>query len=185
MRLNRKRAVYGLIVCLSILLCGCASRPETTAQDAQPSTCGDLLVYYNELAAKTDVETATTETATLSAGSLTDICTQLRQAIVYSMPGGRQQNDKQALELLYDLELTGMLFGRDLQFKNMLFQHVTQRQELRDQIAAQKERLAEVETLNINLHKRLTTLQSQLDQLKSIEVEIDKKERSLTSPTND
>jgi len=185
MRLNRKRAVYGLVVCLSILLSGCAPRPEATVSDDQPSTCGDLLIYYNKLSAKTDVETAISGKTTLSAGAHSAICTKLRQAIVYSMPGSRQQNDKQALELLHDLELTDVLHSRDLQFKNMLILHVTQRQELRDLIAAHKERLAEVESQNIDLHEQLTTLQSQLDQLKSIETEIDKKERSLTSPTND
>ena len=87
------------------------------------------------------------------------------------MPGSKQQNDIQALILLNDLKLSGTLTKSDQQFNDMLLQHVSQRQELRNMIGSQDERLKKTET--------------QIDQLKDIEVEIDKKERSVTSPIDE
>lgn len=84
----------------------------------------------------------------------------------------------------------------------MLLQHVLQRQYLAKTIATQNQKLKKTEMQNIvlrnqlktlmNLKKtraqnivlrsQLKTLQSQLDQLKNIEIEIDRKERSIISP---
>jgi hypothetical protein len=87
------------------------------------------------------------------------------------MPGSKQQNDKKALTLLKDLKQAEMLSEDDQRFNNMLLQHVSQRQELRNMIGSQDQLLKQTET--------------QLDQLKSIEVEIDKKERSVSSPVDE
>jgi hypothetical protein len=158
---------------------------ETAATDALLPTCGDPITYYSGLAVQTNEEISTASTTTLPVKQPTDACPKLRKAIFLSMPGHNDQNDKEALELLEDLKRTGMLSDSDLRFSNMLLQHVSQRQDLREQTASQKKRLVEVETQNTVLRNRLKTLQSQLDQLQNIEVEIDKKERSLAAPIND
>ena len=177
---------------MSLLLSSCAPSTinvermpnKVAATDATPPACGDLVNYHSGLAAQTKEETPAVDATILSLEHAEDACPKLRKAIFLSMPGHNHQNDKEALELLKDLKRTGMLSGSDLQFSNMLLQHVSQRQDLRESITAQQHRLLEVETQNTVLRNRLTTLQSQLDQLKDIEVEIDKKERSLTSPDN-
>jgi hypothetical protein len=84
------------------------------------------------------------------------------------MPGSKQQDDKKALVLLKQLNHSEELSERDQQFNNMLLEHVSQRQNLRNMIGTQDEQLKKTET--------------QLDQLQNIEVEINKKERSVTSP---
>ncbi len=87
------------------------------------------------------------------------------------MPGSIQQNDIQALILLNELKLSGTLSKSNQQFNDMLLQHVSQRQDLRNMIGTEDEPLKKTET--------------QIDQLKDIEVEIDKKERSVTSPIDE
>jgi len=193
MLLKNNMAVYGIVVCISILQTSCAPSVlkdvqtpiEATAVDAQPMTCDDPLSYYSGLAAQTNEKLSTAETTTLPVENATDECLKLNKAIRLSMPGIQQQNDKEALVLLEHLKHTGVLSGSDLQFNNMLLRHVSQRQDLRKMIAAQEKRLVRTETQITVLRNQLKTLQLQLDQLKNIEVEIDKKERSLTSPTSE
>ena len=193
MLLNKDMAVYVIVISMSILLSSCAStspkggqKPaEATATDTQPLTCGDPLAHYSGLAAQTNEGSSTVDTTALSVEHVPDVCRKLHEAIVLSMPGSVQQNDKEALVLLQGLTRTNMPSDSDLQFKNMLLQHVSQRQDLREKIAAQHKRLVEVEKQNTVLSNQLKTLQLQIDQLKDIEVEIDRKERSLTSPNND
>ena len=133
-----------------------------------PAPCGDPLDYFNKLSAQTDKQLATTEITTLTVKNDTEACFKLQKAIWLSMPGSKQQDDKKALVILKELKLSGALSESDQRFHNMLLQHVSQRQGLRNMIGSQDEQLKKTET--------------QLDQLKDIEVEIDKKERSVTSP---
>lgn len=181
--------IYGIFACISALQTGCVQNDpkkvsvpaEATAVEAQ-SSC-DPLGYYNELA-RADDKPSTTETSIWHVASSTNACLKLREAIRLSMPGRKQQNDKKALELLKDPERSGVLSDSDLRFNNMLLQHVSQRQNLRKMIAGQEKRLVKTEAQNTVLRNQLKILESQLDQLKNIEVEIDKKERSVTTPTD-
>lgn len=185
--------MYGTVVCVSILQTSCAlsnlkgveTSAEATAVDAQLPACDNPLIFYSELAAQANNEPSTAETSTLPVENSTDVCLKLREAIRLSMPGSKQQNDKKALVLLEDLKHTHVLSGSNLLFNNMLLQHVSQRQNLRITIDTQEKRLINTETQNTVLRNQLKTLQSQLDLLKNIEVEIDKKERSVTSPINE
>ncbi len=187
MLMTKNIIIYGILACISALQAGCmqnnpkAVPAEATVVEAQPSC--DPLGYYNELA-QADDKTSTTETNTWPVESSTNVCLKLREAIRLSMPGCKQQNDKKALVILKDLERSQVLSDSDLRFNNMLLQHVSQRQSLRTMIGAQEQRLVKTEAQNTVLSNQLKTLQSQLDQLKNIEVEIDKKERSVTSPTD-
>ena len=186
-------AVYGIIVCISILQTSCATNNrkgiqtpvEATAADAWPPTCEDPLNYYSRLAAQADDEPSTVKTNSLAVENSTDWCLKLREAIRLSMPGSEQQSDIEALVLLQDLRRTGALSGSNLKFNNMLLEHVSQRQDLRKMLAAQQQRLIKTETQNTVLRNQLKILQSQLEQLKNIEVEIDKKERTVSSPINE
>jgi len=187
MLLNKYLAVYGTIVCISILQTSCATSnlKGITAADSRPPTCGDSLNYYSQLEAQENDEPSTANTNTLPVENSTDVCLKLREAIRLSMPGSEQQNDKEALVLLQELKRTGVLSGSSLQFNNMLLEHVSQRQYLHKTLDAQQKRLIKVETQNTILRNQLNTLQSQLEQLKNIDVEIDKKERKVSSPINE
>lgn len=187
MLMTKNIVIYGILACISALQTGCVQNEpkkvsvpaEATAVEAQ-SSC-DPLGYYNEQA-QADDKPSTTETNIWHVESSTNACLKLHEAIRLSMPGRKQQNDKKALELLKDLARTGVLSDNDLRFNNMLLQHVSQRQNLRKMIGGQEKRLVKTEAQNTVLRSQLKILELQLDQLKNIEVEIDKKERSVTSP---
>jgi len=193
MLLNKYLAAYGTIVCISILQTSCTMSNlkgiqtpiEATGADARPPNCDDSLNYYSQLAAQANDKPSTVNTNTLPVENSTDVCLKLREAIRLSMPGSEQQSDKEALVLLQDLKRTGVLSGSSLQFNNMLLEHVSQRQYLHKTLDAQQNRLIKVETQNTILRNQLKTLQSQLEQLKNIDVEIDKKERKVSSPINE
>ena len=158
---------YGILSCTSILhTAGMAGNYISVS-----TPCGNPLDYYNELSVQMDKKLSPTETHALPAIDNVHACFKLREAIRLSMPGSKQQNDIQALILLNDLKLNGTLSKSNQQFNDMLLQHVSQRQDLRNMIGSQDERLKKTET--------------QIDQLKDIEVEIDKKERSVTSPIDE
>jgi hypothetical protein len=158
---------YGILSCIFILHTACMAGNYIS----ESTPCGNPLDYYNELSVQTDKELSPTETHALPAINNVHACFKLREAIRLSMPGSKQQNDIQALILLNDLKLSGILSKSDQQFNDMLLQHVSQRQDLRNMIGSQDEQLKKTET--------------QIDQLKDIEVEIDKKERSVASPIDE
>ena len=159
--------IFGILSCIFVLQTACMAGNYISAS----TPCENPLDYYNELSAEEDKELSSAETHALPADNETHACFNLQQAIRLSMPGSKQQNDIQALTLLKDLKLSGELSKSDQQFNDMLLQHVSQRQDLRNMIGSQDERLKKTET--------------QIDQLKDIEVEIDKKERSVTSPIDE
>lgn len=193
MLLNKYMTVYGAIVCISILQTSCATGNlkgiqapvEATAADAWPTTCDDTLNYYSQMQAEANDEPSTENTSTIPVENSTDVCLKLGEAIRLSIPGSEHQSDKEALVLLQDLKRTGVLSGSTLQFNNMLLEQVSQRQHLRKMLDVQQKRLIKTETQNTVLRNQLKTLQSQLEQLKNIEVEIDKKERTVSSPINE
>ena len=159
---------YGILSCIFILHTDCIANNYISAS----TPCGNPLDYYSELTAQTDEELSSTAPPdTLPVGNTTHVCFKLQEAIRLSLPGSKQQNDIQALILLNALKTSEALSKSDQQFNNMLLQHVSQRQELRNMIGNQDELLKKTET--------------QIDQLQHIEVEIDKKERSVTSPIDE
>ena len=158
---------FVILSCIFILQTACMAGNYISAS----TPCGNPLDYYYELSAAEDKELPSTETHIPPADNDIHACFKLQEAIRLSMPGSKQQNDIQALTLLKDLKLSGALSKSDQQFNDMLLQHVSQRQDLRNMIGTQDERLKKTET--------------QIDQLKDIEVEIDKKERSVASPIDE
>lgn len=189
MRVTNNRSVYAIAVCISILHTGCTSNnvkneqtlTGVTVGEAKPSACVGSLDYYNQLPDWADDEPAKTIISPLPVANDEDVCLKLREAVRLSVSGNNQQSDKKALELLSDLKGNGMLSGSDLQFTNMLLRQVSQRQNLRKMIDAQEKRLVKTEMQNTVLRNQLKTIKSQLNELKNIEVEIDKKERSVNS----
>jgi septal ring factor EnvC (AmiA/AmiB activator) len=159
---------------------------------SESTPCGNPLDYYSELSAQTGKEPSTTETRALPTKSDTNACLKLQEAINLSMPGNKRQNDKKALIILKDLKHSGKLSKSDQRFNDMLLQHVSQRQNLRNMIDTQDKRLKKTKTqldkTETQLDKTETQLdktETQIDQLQHIEAEIDKKERSVTSPIDE
>ncbi len=158
--------------------------------------CDDLINYYNvpKTVVENNLDTEKLHSLAIEDGS--DACLKLRQAVRLSMPDGKQQCDAKALVILTELKDREILSDKDQRFNNMLLRHVSQRQNLLKIFAARemslkdieqensqlREQIQKIQTQNTVLRNHLNTLQSQLDQLKNIEIEIDKKERSVISP---
>ncbi len=180
--------IYGLLLCCLIMQTSCipGNTQNVPVKKAtlkiQPSACADLLSYNNKLAAQTDEQPSKKSNLISATKNSTKACLKLREAIELSIPGSDHQSNSKALALLKDLKRSKILIERDQQFSNLLLQHISQRQKLHQIISTQKNQLKKIKIKNTVLHNQLDTLQSQLNQLKNIEVEIDKKERSVTSP---
>jgi hypothetical protein len=149
----------------------------------QPVACDDdPLDFYNAIHVLDDTEADAKSSNTMHTEKFRQDCLKLLKAIKLSMPGTKNQNDEKALSLLNELTQNSTLVGRDLKFSRLLLQHVSQRQQFRTKLELLQKRRIIVEQKNTALTNQIETLQSQLDQLKNIEIEIDKKERSVISP---
>ncbi len=185
------RTFYGALISMIILQAGCLSRPiinepspdKSIEMKADSVACeDDPLDYYNAMPVLSEVAPRHDIDSGIERQKVDEDCSKLRKAIRLSIPGSEFQNDEQALVLLNEIKLNSTLVGRDLKFSLMLLQHVSQRQQLRNMLALQeKHRIKTVEKNKI-LKSQLETLQLKLDQLKNIEIELDKKERSVISP---
>jgi hypothetical protein len=203
------RILFGALSCILILQTGCLrnspeNKPgpfvatglknienesglfEAGGLKAGPVDCeDDPLDFYKAMPVLDDTEAGAKSSKTILAEKLSEDCQKLRKAIKLSIPGSKKQNDEKALSLLNELMQNSVLVGRDLKFSMLLLQHVSQRQQLRKKILLQEKRRLITEQKNAELQSQLETLQSQLDQLKNIEIEIDKKERSVISPISE
>ncbi|MBE9561225.1 MAG: hypothetical protein IMF15_10580 [Proteobacteria bacterium] len=171
--------VYAILTAALSLQAGCRFNDIKDT----PQSCTNSLNYYDEGQTAANDKPPTKQDKAVK--EIPDACIKLSEAIRLSMPGGKQQDDEKALLILKDLKHSATLSGSDQQFNNMLLQHISQRQSLRELINTQKISLKKIETQNAILRNQLKTIQSQLDQLKNIEVEIDKKERSVISPMSE
>jgi hypothetical protein len=180
-------ALSGMI----ILQAGCLSHPVINepapdkAIEMKADFVGcedDPLDYYNATPVLSEVAPMYVGDNGVERQKMDEDCSKLRKAIRLSIPGSEIQNDEEALVLLNQLKLDSTLVGRDLKFSLLLLQHVSQRQQLRKMLTVQEKRRIKADEKNRILKSQLETLQSQLDQLKNIEIELDKKERSVTSP---
>jgi len=188
---TKNRIKYGLLFCLLIFQAGCMPAKTkvepmmpiaATVLNSQPPVCDYPLDYNSQQASQLGEVSSVTENAGLPAINNMVACAMLRKAIKLSKPGSNQQENSNALLLLKELKKNNTLSDSDQRFSNLLFQYVAQRQQLVKEIAELENSLKKTRTQNTVLRNRLNTLQSQLNQLKNIEVEIDKKERSVTSP---
>jgi hypothetical protein len=187
----KNRVLFGFFSCFLILLNGCLQNRINSDSDTiamaslktETVSCeDDPLDFYNAMPVLDDINEDEKPEHTLPADKLRQDCMKLRKAIQLSIPGRNIQNDEKALSLLNELTKNSTLVGRDLKFSILLLQQVSQREQLRKVIEAQKKRHIKSEQKITALKSQLETLQSQLDQLKNIEIEIGKKERSVISP---
>lgn len=196
--MNKKWMLYGALAWLFTLQTGCmrsqvieAPQPPaprlipTTIEKAVFANCHDILIYHISRPNPT-LMTSRVETAhALPHKEALNACIKLNEAIKLSTPGEKKQDDKRAMTLLKELHQDGVLVGSDLLYSKLMYQHISQSQALRKSIDTLKKHLKKTEAQNTKLKNQLGTLQSQLDQLKNIEIEIEKKERSVISTTDE
>ncbi|HID46563.1 MAG TPA: hypothetical protein EYP34_12520 [Chromatiaceae bacterium] len=184
------------LLLLSILLLGaCAMDQRSSGPPASPlmtdtllnTGCGDLLDDY-ETFSLLDKEGRRQMLKNLSGiwGITHDHCGQLRLALLLSHPEQSDKDRQKALKLL-----KGLLSGEELRdpgahrlakFMGDQLQQIRAQKlktlELRHQLKAQQ-------AISRQLSAELATLQTQIQQLKNIEQNINEKERYIITPSTD
>jgi len=160
----------------TLLLAACAHLPKPIA--AQTDTaCGDLSEFYAEVSRLPPADSA----ALLDAlrGNPRRPCDHLRLALLLSRPGTTYQDDAAAADAL-------SLFLRDTDpmthpargLARLLDDDLAERRRLHTEAKGLQQRLAQAQDKSKTLQSRLQALQTQLNQLKSIERVINEKERN-------
>lgn len=145
--------------------------------------CGDPLRYQNIISRMTpderqmelnklDAELETTDS----------YCPILHLAMMLSTPVPDIQNDRKSVKLFEKVQSMRDVTPDDMEFTEVSLNHLRQRQGLRNRIGAFAKELQLNKKYNTILEQKITVLQSQIEQLKSLEVEMGKKEQSVIVP---
>ncbi|MCB1755733.1 MAG: hypothetical protein KDJ38_09435 [Gammaproteobacteria bacterium] len=152
-------------------------------QPALVQTCGNPLQYQKLLAGMIEEERQQElDRLDQELESSDSYCTVLHLAIMLSTPAGDVQNDSKSIKLYEKVQTMEAVSVDDMDFTIVNLNHLRQRQDLRNRIGAYDKELQANKKQNKNLQQQITVLQSQIEQLKSLEVEIGKKEQSVIAP---
>lgn len=172
----------------AILLTGCTDlHPQTSLALTSPmvvTDCGDLLGYYTNISHMNSEHRKQELTATSESWSFAaDGCKQLRLALMLSQPGNSEKDRKKALKLLTDLlDERNDINIEALQLAGMLKDQLEQLQSQQLLIRQLRHMLKQEREASDLLLKQLTDLESQLEQLKNIEENINEKEQAIITP---
>jgi hypothetical protein len=146
--------------------------------------CGDLLGYYTNISRMNSERRKQELTATSESwSSAADGCKQLRLALMLSQPGNSEKDRKKALKLLTDLlDERNDINIEALQLAGMLKDQLEQLQSQQLLIRQLRHMLKQEREASDLLLKQLTDLESQLEQLKNIEENINEKEQAIITP---
>ncbi|WP_456404132.1 hypothetical protein [Thiolapillus sp.] len=184
-----------LLLIAPLLLSACAAPQPKAVPKASPladetlvsNSCGNLLEDYETFSLMDEVARKQRLNSVSSIWMLTrDSCEQLRLSLLLSQPQGSDKDRQKALKLLKELLTNNAL--QDPQARQLAAL-------LRDQL--QLARAQKLRTLDLRhrlqaqraasrgLSEQLDNLQSQLQQLKNIEKNINEKEQSIITPSTD
>ena len=172
----------------AILLTGCTDlHPQTSLALTSPmvvTDCGDLLGYYTNISHMNSERRKQELTATSESWSFAaDGCKQLRLALMLSQPGNSEKDRRRALKLLTDLlDERNDINIEALQLAGMLKDQLEQLQSQQLLIRQLRHMLKQEREASDLLLKQLTDLESQLEQLKNIEENINEKEQAIITP---
>jgi len=172
----------------AILLTGCTElHPRTSLALTSPmvvTDCGDLLGYYTNISRMNSDRRKQELTATTESWSFApDGCKQLRLALILSQPGNTEKDRKKALKLLTDLlDERNDINIEAFQLAGMQKDQLEQLQSQQLLIHQLRHMLKQERVASQLLLKQLTDLESQLEQLKNIEENINEKEQAIITP---
>jgi hypothetical protein len=162
------------------------AEPEVTAPttNATISTACDIIHYYHVISLlnneqeKQAVESLLSKTA--NSGTLSD-CDQIKLAILLSVPGSSLQDDKTSLELLTNfIQNAQTITLADITFANLLKEFVEERSQIRYQHTKTRDLLILQQQQTEALKEELAKTRQQLQQLKSLESELNHQEKRIT-----
>ncbi|MEE9411639.1 MAG: hypothetical protein V3V22_01165 [Methylococcales bacterium] len=185
-----------LTIMLVILLQSCTNHNQSGNTQPQPkhvaptvnhtkiSTACNIIHYYqlisvlNDAQEKQAAETLLSKTS--GSGKLSD-CNQIKLAILLSAPGSGLQDDKTSLELLSDFIQTAQSITQaDLTFATLLKEFVEERSLIRYQHTKTRDLLILQQQETKTLKENLTKTRQQLQQLKSLESELNHQEKRIS-----
>ncbi len=189
------RQGMGMIAALLLTACAQVQTVNTTsAQPGNSETCDGVMEFYTAVSLLSSEAQGTLQQA-LRANQLLDEnpCNQLRLAILLSKPDTNFRDDSAVDTLLKDfLNTAGYTHAPSRSFASLLIDMVNERQWLQANIDHLTQAISQEETVSQTLARKLKqqhiatkALQSQLDQLQSIERDINEKEQSAATTAAD
>jgi len=186
---------------LALLLSACAQLPFGLGPlPAADDDCGDVLEFRNAASRLSASAGQEMRQALQPDGGINDNCNRLRLALLLSKPDTAFRDDNEAAKLLADF-LTDPANAQHPQraLAAQLADDLAERQRLLARLEALEKSLAQethqaqalskelkkLQATAASLQKRVKAQQSQLDQLKSIEQDINAKERAVEIPAVD
>ncbi len=182
--------MYKLIIVFftAAMLTGCADfrlQKSLLDQDAGVDTnCRNLTGYYEDFSGM-DREERREELILSTEAWLFDSadCNQLRLALILSHPENPAVDQKKALKLLNELlEEEDEISNAERQLARLVKDQMDQTQVLQRRNIILKEKFEQVHEVSGLRLKRLTDLESQLEQLKNIEENINEMEQAIITP---
>lgn len=190
-------------ILLALLLSACAQLPfglgtAPATDPAMDQDCGDVLEFHSAASRLSADAGQAMRQALQPNGDTEDDCNRLRLALLLSQPDTAFRDDAEAARLLADF-LASPANGQHPQraLASQLADELAERQRLLMRLEALKTSLTQerqraktltkelkrLQATAAALRKRVKAQQSQLDQLKSIEQDINAKERAVEIPT--
>ncbi len=156
-----------------------AGEPIQLPLPAIEQGCGNNIAYMNSLISM-NAEQYEPELERLDAklDQSDSYCGVLHLAMLLSTPAPEVQNDSKAVKLYRKVLQMRGVNGTDQEFTEIFLAHTKQRQLLRNRIGAFDKELQKYKKEN-------GLLKLQIEQLKSLEAEIEKKEQSVITPVSE
>lgn len=186
--INRTQGLFPLLLLLLWLLPACTPTFYTKSQPEPPvSQCGGLLSYYETLRMM-PVEELGQELALLrvSLNYAETPCDQLRLAMLLGMPEFRFNNDieaEQLLKVFFNSEGTPAI--HDQQIAWLLLDEIQWRNKIQSDKQTLIKQLKAERATSTDLLVQLKKAQSKLNQLKSIDKNINDREQEISTPSTD
>ncbi|MCF6325565.1 MAG: hypothetical protein L3J89_14820 [Gammaproteobacteria bacterium] len=174
---------YAIGIISAVLLTACAQLPlpaDSSPQAPLESSCGNVLEFYTAVSRLSDLsQEEVLQALRADVVENNEACSQLRLALMLRRPGMAYQDDEAALNLLaiilHDF-IESQHPARSLAL--LLVEEIDERNRLRATGHALQQRLKQGRSTAAVLRRQLEALRSQLEQLKSIEQDINEKERA-------
>jgi len=181
----------GIGIIIAVLTLPACAQWHTIMQGRHGDTCGGINGFYTTVsslspgAGQEMLQTLRSRQALAG-----NPCDQLRLAILLDKPGTAFRDDAEATRLLQDfLHDPGYAQHADRGLALLLADNIRERQQLQEKLHSREKSLALEQAVSQRLAKKLKrehtaakALRSQLEQLKSIERDINEKERSVAVP---
>ena len=184
----------GAIAALTLTACAQLHMPGTTMQASNNEACIGVADFYtaaSQLSAETGQEMLQALRSNQTQGD--NPCDQLRLSVLLSKPDTSFHDDAEAGRLLQDfLHDPDRAQHPDRGFALLLADNISERQQLQEELQRLEQAITQEQAASQELAQKLKrehaaaeALQLQLEQLNSIERDINEKEQSVATPTAD